>query len=762
MGDNKESSSTVSKYEITETDESESRSVNTSEKKPKGIFSRFCWKETSEDYIELSTTASIICSTPRELSDEESSESEEINTTEVESEPEKGKRRSSLPDDDLLNWYQLTYQKTPLWRWHTWARSRYKGNPKDFMCVCFRELFLYSIFLACFFWIIVSGIQQHQHNYCSVILNLFTSTMYKVNSSSVNSTSKYYMAISTIEDVWIYLSNHFAPVVYSYSDEHYYLEEKGSVMRLLGNILVGPPRIRQVRVRNDSCEVPHLFQSWYNSCYSYYLPKQEEKESFGPANNVAWDWREQPTAFYKAGKISYYTSNGYYFDMHKDYKEFNDLIMDLKKQLWIDRGTRVVFIDFVLYTPDANLLSAVELMLEMPPGGGVIPTAKCHPIKLFWFMYTDETIIFFIVAITMVTFLIYFILILLLDLKHIGPSHLLTFWGILDLIIIICFSALIYSYLYVKYVIYRDLPAFINIIDNHQHSSFDYFIMVYHTYKILLATMAILCCIKLLKFFAMFSTVSMLFAAIGKCKVHLLTSSLMGIMLLMAFSLFAHFIFGTQVEEFSTLLSSIATLLHLRFSSVHYFEQMDQDRPILSGLFLLTFIFLFVIIFMTSFIAILVEGVKEAEDDRALKGPLLRYGPYEYFRFKIVEVFDKLHYGKLERYFRQKLKLSIMSMRRQLLLAMFRRQGVFGLEIMLFLQGHGINTRDKHHVFTEELLSQIEQDLKLKQDHLYKEILEHDYIEEEIDELNEKLANIEETLHNTKTSLESAYAKLGL
>lgn len=52
------------------------------------------------------------------------------------------------------------------------------------------------------------------------------------------------------------------------------------------NKLQGVARLRQVRVRNDSCTVQEDFRNIIHSCYSVYSSANEFKEPFGARNIV--------------------------------------------------------------------------------------------------------------------------------------------------------------------------------------------------------------------------------------------------------------------------------------------------------------------------------------------------------------------------------------------------------------------------------------------------------------------------------------------
>lgn len=62
------------------------------------------------------------------------------------------------------------------------------------------------------------------------------------------------------------------------------------------------------------------------------------------------------------GKIATYSGAGYYSDLSNNSADSLSTIQDLKQNLWIDRGTRVVFIDFSVYNANINLFCIIRLV----------------------------------------------------------------------------------------------------------------------------------------------------------------------------------------------------------------------------------------------------------------------------------------------------------------------------------------------------------------------------------------------------------------
>ncbi len=54
-------------------------------------------------------------------------------------------------------------------------------------------------------------------------------------------------------------------------------------MVLYANKLLGAPRLRQIRVRNDSCSIPEDFKDAIKVCYSSYSSSIEDTNDFYPS-----------------------------------------------------------------------------------------------------------------------------------------------------------------------------------------------------------------------------------------------------------------------------------------------------------------------------------------------------------------------------------------------------------------------------------------------------------------------------------------------
>jgi hypothetical protein len=63
------------------------------------------------------------------------------------------------------------------------------------------------------------------------------------------------------------------------------------------------------------------------------------------------------------GRLTSYSGGGYYLDLPESRQASAEALRDLQEGLWLDRGTRVVFIDFSVYNANINLFCVLRWAL---------------------------------------------------------------------------------------------------------------------------------------------------------------------------------------------------------------------------------------------------------------------------------------------------------------------------------------------------------------------------------------------------------------
>lgn len=80
------------------------------------------------------------------------------------------------------------------------------------------------------------------------------------------------------------------------------------------------------------------------------------------------------------GIIATYSGAGYYLDLSRTREETASQIAGLRRNFWLDRGTRATFIDFSVYNANINLFCVVRCV----PWAGASLFLGIYPYIHFW------------------------------------------------------------------------------------------------------------------------------------------------------------------------------------------------------------------------------------------------------------------------------------------------------------------------------------------------------------------------------------------
>ncbi|ESO05740.1 hypothetical protein HELRODRAFT_171408 [Helobdella robusta] len=121
--------------------------------------------------------------------------------------------------------------------------------------------------------------------YANVLTTLFVQTPGDNKNPGSN-----FLGMNSPGDYFDYLNNVLLPGLYQnwekrYNDDTSIYEGFGFIF--YENKLQGVPRLRQVRVTNQSCFIPDDFKSQIKSCYASYSQKSVDTEPFGVKNGTA-------------------------------------------------------------------------------------------------------------------------------------------------------------------------------------------------------------------------------------------------------------------------------------------------------------------------------------------------------------------------------------------------------------------------------------------------------------------------------------------
>ncbi|KAM8940653.1 polycystin-2-like protein 2 isoform 3-T4 [Lycaon pictus] len=244
-------------------------------------------------------------------------------------------------------------------RWHRGGTPKPKLHYRKEVEIrtTLQELALYFIFLINLCILTFGMVNPHMYYLNKVMSSLFLDT------SVPGDERTNFKSIRSITDFWKFMEGPLLEGLYWdswYTNKTLY-DLKNSSRIYYENILLGVPRVRQLKVRNNTCKVYSSFQSLMNECYDKYTSKSEDMDEFGLKQETEWKYAAPTSSSpWHWGFVGVYQNGGFIFTLSKSKSETKNKFVDLKLNSWITRGTRVIFIDFSLYNANVNLFCIIR------------------------------------------------------------------------------------------------------------------------------------------------------------------------------------------------------------------------------------------------------------------------------------------------------------------------------------------------------------------------------------------------------------------
>uniref|UniRef100_A0A1B6DKV8 EF-hand domain-containing protein n=1 Tax=Clastoptera arizonana TaxID=38151 RepID=A0A1B6DKV8_9HEMI len=489
--------------------------------------------------------------------------------------------------------------------------SRYYDR-ETYLKTSLKEMIIHIGFIIILCLVTHSGTSRIQYFYSKAMTGLFIDAKFSTLSGEVLT----YRKITSLDHIWPYIDEvligkFYWSHWYSQDDQAYVSDDDANM--LYSNRLIGRPRIRQVRVKNDSCEIPNDFKLMFTACYAEYSSSAEDKSDFGPANSTAWIYNSasDTKAHSYDGEISTYGGGGYYIDFGATKDESRESFYILNKNLWLDRATRFLVIDFSTYNANIQFFCFVKLIFEMPPSGGVLSfyEIETHEFIRSLNFWSYALIIFEVIF---VIYFIYFVVQEVYELYYFRWHYFKHFWNWMDLLLVILTLVAIILYVYNNLYISNNLMPLIESDDTHQ--CFDALLYLEDAVQNLIAFIVFLNWIKLLKYLAFNHSLYLMQTTIRRATKDILCFSVIFFTVFIAFAQLGHLLFGSQVASFRTFAKSIFGLLRTVIGDLDY-RALENSNHLLGPIFFFAYIFFIFFVLVNMYLAIIIETYCEVRAD---------------------------------------------------------------------------------------------------------------------------------------------------
>uniref|UniRef100_A0A8C4ZLN4 Polycystin-2 n=1 Tax=Gadus morhua TaxID=8049 RepID=A0A8C4ZLN4_GADMO len=480
------------------------------------------------------------------------------------------------------------------------SRERYLRN-------LLREMLTYFSFLIITCILTYGMVSTNMYYYTKVMSQLFLDTPLSTGNHAT------FRSLSTMEDFWKFTEGPFLNGMYWevwYNNKS--LPDNQSLI-YYENLLLGVPRLRQVKVHNQSCIIHRDLRKEVQECFNIYTPSNEDTNPFGPNNGTAWmhtdEGRLNGSGYW--GQVSTYGGGGYYQDLSRTREESALQLALLKDNLWLDRGTRAVFLDFSVYNGNINLFCIARLLVEFPATGGVVTSWQFQTVRLI--RYTSSWDYFVgVCEVAFCIFILYYVVEEVLEIRIHRLHYFKNLWNCMDVLMIMLSVVAIIMNITRTSMVSNLLGG---LIENHDaHPSFRSLADLQVQFNHVAAVIVFFSWVKLFKFINVNKTMSQLSSTMSRCAKDLVGFAIMFFIIFLAYAQLAYLVFGTQVNDFSSFKNSIFTQFRIILGDFE-FSEIEETNPILGPVYFTTFIFFIFFILMNMFLAIINDTYSEVKAD---------------------------------------------------------------------------------------------------------------------------------------------------
>uniref|UniRef100_A0A8C5PXA5 Polycystin 2 like 1, transient receptor potential cation channel n=1 Tax=Leptobrachium leishanense TaxID=445787 RepID=A0A8C5PXA5_9ANUR len=469
-----------------------------------------------------------------------------------------------------------------------------------------RELLVYIVFLMDICLLTYGMTSSNSYYYTNVMSNLFLNTQ---GDNGVSFTN-----IGSMADFWAYSQGPLLDGLYWtkwYNNAS--LDNAPNSFIYYENLLLGVPRVRQLKVKNNSCVVYKDFREDITGCYDVYTKEKEDTFPFGLYNGTPWTYytEEELGGSSHWGKLATYSGGGYYLDLELTKQDSLKILQILKNNLWLDRGTRAIFVDFSVYNANINLFCVLRLVVEFPATGGAIPSCQIRTVKLIRYVNGWD---YFIIACEIIfcVFIFYYVVEEMLELRIHKFKYFTSIWNILDVVVILLSLVAIAFHIFRTLEVNKLMGTLLK--EPSTYADFEFLAFWQTQYNNMNAVNLFFAWIKIFKYISFNKTMTQLSSTLARCAKDILGFAIMFFIVFFAYAQLGYLLFGTQVENFSTFVKCIFTQFRIILGDFDY-DAIDNANRILGPIYFVTYVFFVFFVLLNMFLAIINDTYSEVKEE---------------------------------------------------------------------------------------------------------------------------------------------------
>ncbi|KAK7111719.1 hypothetical protein V1264_011307 [Littorina saxatilis] len=498
-----------------------------------------------------------------------------------------------------------------------------------------KEMVIYFFFLFIIFFISYQQRDPRSYQFGQNVRNTFLSG---------------FENIKTVTDYWKWLEGTFLPALfvtkYANGTEIKFWQDKACIGDLAAR-RVGVARIRQMRVKNETCTLQSEMESIINHCRDAYSWTDDDTKDYLPGwelptedQSVELKKAETPWVYQNSvqmknvpyvGTLATYKGGGYAMLTRRDMCRTKQMIKAAKDKDWLDLNTRAIFLEFTVYNPNVNLFASHILLTEFLTTGGATSRIDIKIFRLLSYI-GGWGLIVLLFEVTFALFTVYFLVRCIRMLKKERLKYFNTFWNILEFALLCLAVSCIVFYSF-KHILTKVAMSALKDRESDGFVNFQSIALYDETYAFIMSTVVFLATIQFLKLLQFNKNVGMigdtLILAIKDLKVF----SIAFMLYFMSFVITAYLLFGHMMNTYNNIIGAAESMFAFALGSFD-FEAMQTAQPMLGPLFFFSYIMVVYIGLMSIFMTIIGDAFTRVKEDTALQSNEYEIVDFMWGKFK--------------------------------------------------------------------------------------------------------------------------------
>ncbi|KAK3089545.1 hypothetical protein FSP39_004480 [Pinctada imbricata] len=490
------------------------------------------------------------------------------------------------------------------------------------------ELIIYSILVFCVFGISYNNRDDRSYDMKEYIDN----SLYYTGSGQTG-----FESVDSLDKWSLWLTSTFIPAFFP--ETEYNGDALGARERLyfgdITNVRVGPARLRQVRMKNDTCDYTDL--TWPYPCVNSYSVFSEDEGDYcvrwtpyggstcaSPTavqqdkSLLSWSYTDASDIWGIpiTGEYGTYGGGGYLLQFIEDGSSSQTMLERLLQNNWIDRGTRAVFLEFTVYTANVNLFLYGQFLTEFTEIGGAFTyhyVQAFRPVDSLGGMGAFSLVCYAVFII----YIIYMTVRPILKIKKDGCRKFFKdIWNWIDLVCAILSYSLIAVFgvrlNYAKQAMAKYYEELAKPNSEKDIINFQHIVVWDNVFNIILGILVFIITLRVLRILGYNRRLQEVSSVVSHASTELIGFVIVfGIIFSAYISL--GFLLFTTIEEYKSLFAAWGSLTNTLIGK-NSFDKMVAVSPNMAQFYYFTFVFCVLMSLATMFAAILNKSISEIKD----------------------------------------------------------------------------------------------------------------------------------------------------